>query len=156
MYKFGGWRLWWQIHCQKLKLHMKSMYLFQYFAGFKFTFGKKTVYSSYIFLKKYIKCAHFTENDLHFMQNCIRLHYEKLKHLKSCFIENSNFESNRDPCTDNEVKRCQKNFGSKTCLDERITSVHLKKKLFSCKEDGCRVKMKESTCSPTSSLSIRE
>ena len=41
----------------------------------------------------------FIENYLHFMKNCIRPHYEKLKPLKSGFIENSNFENNRDPCT---------------------------------------------------------
>ena len=40
----------------------------------------------------------FIENYLHFMKNCIRPHYEKLKPLKSGFIENSNFENNRDPC----------------------------------------------------------
>ena len=39
----------------------------------------------------------FIENYLHFMKNCIRPHYEKLKPLKSGFIENSNFENNRDP-----------------------------------------------------------
>ena len=32
------------------------------------------------------------------MKNCMRPHYEKLKPLKSGFIENSNFENNRDPC----------------------------------------------------------
>ena len=32
------------------------------------------------------------------MKNCIRPHYEKLKPLKSGFIENSNFGNNRDPC----------------------------------------------------------
>ena len=32
------------------------------------------------------------------MKNCIRPHYEKLKPLKSGFIENSKFENNRDPC----------------------------------------------------------
>jgi len=31
------------------------------------------------------------------MKNCIRPHYEKLKSLKSGFIENSIFENNRDP-----------------------------------------------------------
>ena len=31
------------------------------------------------------------------MKNCIRPHYEKLNPLKSGFIENSNFENNRDP-----------------------------------------------------------
>ena len=41
--------------------------------------------------------------------------------------------------TDNEVKRCQKNFGSKN-VDERMTSGRLKKRLFSCKDDDCRVK----------------
>ena len=41
----------------------------------------------------------FIENYLHFMKNCIRPHYEKLKPLKSGFMENSNFENNRDPCT---------------------------------------------------------
>ena len=40
----------------------------------------------------------FIENYLHFMKNCIRPHYEKLKPLKSGFIDNSNFENNRDPC----------------------------------------------------------
>ena len=40
----------------------------------------------------------FIENYLHFMKNCIRPHYEKLKPLKSGFIENSIFENNRDPC----------------------------------------------------------
>ena len=39
------------------------------------------------------------ENYLQFMKNCIRPPYEKLKPLKSGFIENSNFENNRDPCT---------------------------------------------------------
>ena len=39
----------------------------------------------------------FIENYLHFMKNCIRPHYEKLNPLKSGFIENSKFESNRDP-----------------------------------------------------------
>ena len=39
----------------------------------------------------------FIENYLHFMKNCIRPHYEKLNPLKSGFIENSNFENNRDP-----------------------------------------------------------
>ena len=39
----------------------------------------------------------FIENYLLFMKNCIRPHYEKLKPLKSGFIENSNFENNRDP-----------------------------------------------------------
>ena len=39
----------------------------------------------------------FIETYLHFMKNCIRPHYEKLKSLKSGFIENSIFENNRDP-----------------------------------------------------------
>ena len=39
----------------------------------------------------------FIENYLHFMKNCIRPHYEKLKPLKSGFIENLIFENNRDP-----------------------------------------------------------
>ena len=34
----------------------------------------------------------FIENYLHFMKNCIRPHYEKLKSLKSGFIENSIFK----------------------------------------------------------------
>ena len=41
----------------------------------------------------------FIENCLHFMKNCIRPHYEKLKPLKSGFIENLIFENNRDPCS---------------------------------------------------------
>ena len=39
------------------------------------------------------------ENYLHFMKNCIRPPYEKLKPLKSGFIDNSNFENDRDPCS---------------------------------------------------------
>ena len=38
------------------------------------------------------------EKYLHFMKNCIRPPYKKLKTLKSGIIENSNFENNRDPC----------------------------------------------------------
>ena len=50
----------------------------------------------------------FIENYLHFMKNCIRPHYEKLKPLKSGFIENSNFENNRDPCVfHDKAKRTQ-------------------------------------------------
>ena len=45
----------------------------------------------------------FIENYLHFMKNCIRPHYEKLNPLKSGFIENSNFENNRDPCPTERV-----------------------------------------------------
>ena len=41
----------------------------------------------------------FIENYLHFIKNCIRPPYKKLKSLKSGFIENSNFENNRDPWT---------------------------------------------------------
>ena len=41
----------------------------------------------------------FIENYLHFIKNCIRPPYKKLKTLKSGFIENSNSENNRDPCT---------------------------------------------------------
>ena len=40
----------------------------------------------------------FIENYLHFIKNCIRPPYKKLKSLKLGFIENSNFENNRDPC----------------------------------------------------------
>ena len=47
----------------------------------------------------------FIENYLHFMKNCTRLPYEKLKPLKSGFIENSNFENNRDPCVSVRVKK---------------------------------------------------
>ena len=39
----------------------------------------------------------FIENYLHLMKNCIRPPYEKLKSLKSGFIESSNFVNNRDP-----------------------------------------------------------
>ena len=41
----------------------------------------------------------FIENYLHFMKNCLRPPYEKLKSLKSGLIKNSNFENNRVPCT---------------------------------------------------------
>ena len=37
----------------ELKLHIKSMYFFQYFAGLESTFGKNTVFIPH----KYIKCA---------------------------------------------------------------------------------------------------
>ena len=40
----------------------------------------------------------FIENYLHFIKNSIRPPYKKLKSLKSGFIENLNFENNRDPC----------------------------------------------------------
>ena len=40
----------------------------------------------------------FIENYLHFIKNCVRPPHKKLKSLKSGFIENSNFENNRDPC----------------------------------------------------------
>ena len=42
------------------------------------------------------------KNYLHFIKNCIRPPYKKLKSLKSGFIENSNFENNRDPCDDQQ------------------------------------------------------
>ena len=48
----------------------------------------------------------FIENYLHFMKNCIRPHYEKLNPLKSGFIENSNFENNRDPCNQGWIELC--------------------------------------------------
>ena len=41
----------------------------------------------------------FIENYLHFIKNCLRPPYEKLKPLKSGFIENSNFDINRYPCS---------------------------------------------------------
>ena len=37
------------------------------------------------------------EKYLHIIKNCIRPPYKKLNTLKSGFIENSNFENNRDP-----------------------------------------------------------
>ena len=43
------------------------------------------------------KMRTFIENYLHFIKNCIRPPNKKLKSLKSGFIENSNFENNRDP-----------------------------------------------------------
>ena len=49
----------------------------------------------------------FIENYLHFMKNCIRPHYEKLNPLKSGFIENSNFENNRDPCPQGPQTKAQ-------------------------------------------------
>ena len=57
----------------------------------------------------------FIENYLHFMKNCIRPHYEKLKSLKSGFIENSIFENNRDPCR--EV-RTEANIAIAVSLDK--------------------------------------
>ena len=50
------------------------------------------------YARKMLKMRTFIENYLHFIKNCIRPPYEKLKSLKSGFIENSNFENNRDPC----------------------------------------------------------
>ena len=60
----------------------------------------KTLFIFHKYLK-YIKSALFIENYLHFMKNCIRPLYEKLKPLKSGLVENSNFENNRDPCPAN-------------------------------------------------------
>ena len=62
----------------------------------------------------------FIENYLHFMKNCIRPHYEKLKLLKSGFIENSNFENNRDPCRE-EDRDCEQGQHSRV----RINSTHI-------------------------------
>ena len=60
----------------------------------------------------------FIENYLHFMKNCIRPLYEKLKSLKSAFIENSNFESNRDPCR--VISDQKRGLGDlKTAIEER-------------------------------------
>ena len=42
---------------------------------------EKTLFVLHKYLK-YIKCALFIENYLHFMKNCIRPPYEKLKPLK--------------------------------------------------------------------------
>ena len=53
----------------KLKLHMMLMYLFQYFAGFKISFGKNTVSASST-IKIYEMCTStffFIENYMHFM-----------------------------------------------------------------------------------------
>ena len=50
-----------------------------------------------LFTSKIHKMRIFIENYLHFMKNCIRPPYKKLQSLKSGFIENSNFENNRDP-----------------------------------------------------------
>ena len=50
----------------------------------------------------------FIENYLHFMKNCIRQPYEKLKSLKLGFIENSNFENNRDPCQNHNKEKKKK------------------------------------------------
>ena len=87
--------------------------------GFRFLFSRKSVFlghptthqihvfnsvfcwiGEHIWYKHcYISQIHkmrtFIENYLHFMKNCIRPPYKK---LKSGFIENSNFENNRDPC----------------------------------------------------------
>ena len=46
----------------------------------------KTLFIFHKYLK-YIKIALFIENYLHFMKNCIRQPYEKLKPLKSGFIK---------------------------------------------------------------------
>ena len=49
------------------------------------------------------------------MKNCIRPPYEKLKSLKSGFIENSNFENNRDPWQGWKMilTKYQKNLGAR-------------------------------------------
>ena len=89
------------------------MYLFQYFAGLEITFGKNTVYTSLIH-----KMRTFIENYLHFMKNCIRPHYEKLKSLKSGFIENSIFENNRDPWLKAENKDSSKYVKLDKCTEK--------------------------------------
>ena len=62
----------------------------------------------------------FIENYLHFMKNCIRPHYEKLKPLKSGFIENLIFENNRDPCQENSL--VSQNQYKDTISDDMILS----------------------------------
>ena len=52
----------------------------------------------------------FIENYLHFMKNCIRPRYEKLKPLKSGFVENSIFENNRDPWEGGQGKVLQPEY----------------------------------------------
>ena len=52
----------------------------------------------------------FLENYLHFMNNCIRPPYRKLKPLESGFIEKSNFENNRDPLGLGGVKTAMSNI----------------------------------------------
>ena len=61
----------------------------------------KTLFILHNYLK-FIKCALFFYRKLPaFCENYIRPPYRKLKPLKSDFIENSNFENNRDPCLSN-------------------------------------------------------
>jgi len=60
----------------------------------------------------------FIENYLHFMKNCIRPHYEKLKSLKSGFIENSIFENNRDPWLKAENKDSSKYVKLDKCTEK--------------------------------------
>jgi len=62
------------------------------------------------------------------MKNCIRPHYEKLKPLKSGFIENTNFENNRDPWLEENStvgKHCRKTVGKHWKTAENIGK-HLK------------------------------
>jgi len=74
----------------------------------------------------------FIENYLHFMKNCIRPHYEKLNPLKSGFIENSNFENNRDPCSN----ICTGRANSHTMMDSFDFTVYLTMCFFSRKYYG--------------------
>ena len=61
----------------------------------------------------------FIENYLHFMKNRIRPPYEKLKPLKSGFIEDSNFENNRDPWS--QKSRIGDNFSSSATMSASNT-----------------------------------
>ena len=65
----------------KLKLHIKSMY---------FSISLVSLFILHEELK-YLNCTLFIENNLHFMKNCIKPYYGKLRPLKSGFIENSFF-----------------------------------------------------------------
>ena len=65
----------------------------------------------------------FIENYLHFMKNCIRPPYEKLKSLKSGFIENSNFENNRDPCTPHSKTKRKSHHGKFSKIQHLFTSI---------------------------------
>ena len=68
----------------------------------------------------------FIENYLHFMKNCIRPHYEKLKPLKSGFIDNSSFENNRDPCLNRaEVKAMDPSLKMALVMNKGKKTAHL-------------------------------
>ena len=92
----------------------------------------------------------FIENYLHFMKNCIRPHYEKFNPLKSGFIENSNFENNRNPCINIYWGLfCPMFRRIAPCPQSSVQRSLLKKTLTDTRGRDARIHMCRSLCSDT-------